>query len=148
MKQLVPTCTFLTAHCHRLQELQGQGSGSTLGRLHLCCGPKWLWQERRGEHQRAGIHQQDFNCLLVPLQQPAFCCSTAADPTLGPHTALGCSAGTWDPTAVACCMQGEAIAFALGGNRKMLRAGSLAALLNQELSATGHRTAEVRRAGL
>lgn len=40
-------------------------------------------------------------------------------------------------------MQGEAIAFALGGNRKMLRTGSLAGLLNQELAAAGHREAEV-----
>ena len=40
--------------------------------------------------------------------------------------------------------QGEAVAFALGGSRKMLRAGSLAALLNQEMAAAGHRTAEVR----
>lgn len=31
----------------------------------------------------------------------------------------------------------------LGGNRKMLRTGSLAGLLNQELAAAGHRTAEV-----
>lgn len=42
-----------------------------------------------------------------------------------------------------CSLQGEAVAFALGGNRKMLRTGSLAGLLNQELAAAGHRTAEV-----
>lgn len=40
-------------------------------------------------------------------------------------------------------MQGEAVAFALGGNRKMLRTGNLAGLLNQELAAAGHKTAEV-----
>jgi hypothetical protein len=44
-------------------------------------------------------------------------------------------------------MQGEAIAFALGGNRKMLRTGSLAGLLNQELAAAGHREAEVGTVG-
>jgi hypothetical protein len=41
-------------------------------------------------------------------------------------------------------VQGEAVAFALGGNRKMLRTGSLAGLLNQELAAAGHKIAEVR----
>lgn len=40
-------------------------------------------------------------------------------------------------------MQGEAVAFALGGNRKMLRTGNLAGLLNRELAAARHRTAEV-----
>jgi hypothetical protein len=40
-------------------------------------------------------------------------------------------------------LQGEAIAFALGGNRKMLRAGSLAGLVNQERRAAGCRTAQV-----
>jgi hypothetical protein len=51
--------------------------------------------------------------------------------------------------ACACCLfvlmylQGEAIAFALGGNRKMLRAGSLAGLVNQERRAAGCRTAQV-----
>jgi hypothetical protein len=44
-------------------------------------------------------------------------------------------------------MQGQAIAFALGGNRKMLRTGSLAGLLNQELAAAGHRDAEVGTPG-
>lgn len=39
--------------------------------------------------------------------------------------------------------QGEAIAFVLGGNRKMLRANSLAVLLNQEVKAAGGRTAQV-----
>jgi hypothetical protein len=42
-----------------------------------------------------------------------------------------------------CPLQGEAVAFALGGNRKILRTGSLAGLLNQELAAAGHTTAEV-----
>lgn len=41
-------------------------------------------------------------------------------------------------------LQGEAIAFALGGNSRMLRAGSLAGLLNQQLKAAGGRSAEVR----
>jgi hypothetical protein len=40
-------------------------------------------------------------------------------------------------------LQGEAVAFALGGNRKMLRAGSLAGLVNQERRAAGCRTAQV-----
>jgi len=39
---------------------------------------------------------------------------------------------------------GEAIAFALGGNRKMLRASSLASLLNHEVKAAGGRAAQVR----
>lgn len=41
--------------------------------------------------------------------------------------------------------QGEAVAFALGGNRKMLRTGNLAGLLNQQLAAAGQKTAEVCR---
>lgn len=40
-------------------------------------------------------------------------------------------------------LQGEAIAFALGGSSRMLRAGSLAGLLNQQLKAAGGRSAEV-----
>ncbi len=44
---------------------------------------------------------------------------------------------------------GEAIAFALGGNKKMLRASNLGALINQQRAAAGHRDASVRvvRAG-
>lgn len=40
-------------------------------------------------------------------------------------------------------LQGEAVAFALGGSRKMLRTGSLSGLLNQELKASEGKAAQV-----
>jgi hypothetical protein len=72
----------------------------------------------------------------LPWQQPPLCKLVALAGKYTAHCILS--------SAVYVCLQGEAIAFALGGNRKMLRAGSLAGLVNQERRAAGCRTAQVR----
>jgi hypothetical protein len=56
------------------------------------------------------------------------------------------------PAAQATCLllrvlQGEAIAFVLGGNKKMLRAKNLQSLVNQEAQEAGDNTAKVRTPG-
>ncbi|WIA31005.1 hypothetical protein OEZ86_001046 [Tetradesmus obliquus] len=58
---------------------------------------------------------------------------------IGPLADFTCIVG---PNGCGKSVVGEAIAFALGGNRKMLRAGSLAGLVNQERRAAGCRTAQ------
>eukprot|EP00775_Hariotina_reticulata_P009969 gene9969-10123_t len=58
---------------------------------------------------------------------------------IGPLGNFTCVVG---PNGCGKSVVGEAIAFALGGNRKMLRANSLAVLLNQEVKAAGGKTAQ------
>lgn len=125
----------LTSHLllHRLQKLQGQGRDWATGRLHLCRGAQWLWQKCCGEWDRGKL--KALLALNIWLDLPGI---DRVWPRIERQA---------QPSNSTCCasnMQGEAVAFALGGNRKMLRAGSVAALLNQELAAAGHRTAEVR----
>ena len=67
--------------------------------------------------------------------------------TFGPLPGPGSLVAVVGPNGCGKSVVGEAIAFALGGSRKMLRAGSLAALINQQRSAQGSNSAKVRPKG-